>query len=130
MVRLDVDTESGVLIPGNGNYVEVLFAKNLSEADNLRRILEAKSIPALTERNMAHPVSCGVAVLVPVERLVDASEVLTKMAHDDEDDDFVIEDDDDEADDEFEDDDDLDLDDDDSEFGDDDDELDEEEEEI
>lgn len=130
MVRLDVDMDTGVCRTDDTQFVEVSFARNLTDAERLRRYLETRSIPAQTERNLDLPVQCGVAILVPAERLVDASEMLTKMAHDDEDDDFVIDDDDDDdSDDDFEDDDDVDLDDD-SDFEDDDDDSDEEEEEI
>lgn len=110
------------------DFVEVMYAKSLDEADRLCALLQQKSIPATIEQDPVLPTQCGVAVLVPSEKLVQASQVLTLMAHDDEDDeDFEFDDDEDEDLDDFDDDeddydDDDDIDDDDDDIPDDDEE--------
>lgn len=68
---------------GDVNFVEVIFAKSVDEAEDHRTILEERSIPALVEPAPEEPSQSGVAVLVPSDRLVEASEVLTMNAHDD-----------------------------------------------
>ncbi len=68
---------------GDVSFVEVIFAKSVDEAEDHRTILEERSIPAFVERAPEKPSQSGVAVLVPSDRLVEASEVLTINAHDD-----------------------------------------------
>lgn len=126
MVKLGVGSEDLLLNEKGFNFVEVLFARSRNEAERCCRRLEAVSIPAQVESAASLPSECGVAVLVPAARLVEASEILTRMAHDDEDDDFEI--DDDEDDDYGSDDDDLEFDDDDDDDEFDDDDSDEPEE--
>lgn len=130
MVRVDDNAQATVCGSEGSEFVEVLFARTRDEADGWRRALESRSIPSQIENLPQLPAPCGVAVLVPGGQLVDASEVLVRMAHDEDEDDFEIEDDDDDA--EFEDEDDVDLDDDDSdsEFEDDDEEFDEDEDDL
>ncbi|MBX3395632.1 MAG: hypothetical protein KF841_09720 [Phycisphaerae bacterium] len=120
MVKLGVGSEDLLLTEKGFDFVEVFFARSRSEADRCCRRLEAVSIPAQVESAASLPSECGVAVLVPSTRLVEASEILTRMAHDDEDEDFEIDDDD--EDDDYGSDDDLEFDgdDDDDEFDDDD----------
>jgi len=65
------------------NFVEVIFAKSVDEAEDHRTTLEGRSIPAFVEPAPEEPSLCGVAVLVPSNRLIEASEVLTMNAHDD-----------------------------------------------
>lgn len=68
---------------GDVSFVEVIFARSVDEAEDHRTILEERSIPAFVEPAPIEPSQSGVAVLVPSDRLVDASEVLTMNAHDD-----------------------------------------------
>jgi len=65
------------------DYVEVVFAKSLDEAGTHRTILAGRGIPALIESlSVDRPSQCGVAVLVPQNRLIEASEILTMNVHD------------------------------------------------
>lgn len=57
-------------------YVEVMFAKSVSEARECIGFLEDQLIPARLENTRELAQNCGVAVLVPAERFVDASELL------------------------------------------------------
>ncbi|MFH1417378.1 MAG: hypothetical protein ABII12_03720 [Planctomycetota bacterium] len=114
-------------------FVEVMFTKSMSEATDCRRLLLARQIPAEVEADPNVSRQCGIAVLVPANRVVEASELLAARAQDnhsfdddyveiddlDGDDDFDDDDDDDEE--EFADDYDDDLDDDDDNLEDDDD---------
>lgn len=117
MVKMTVGSDRTGADECGAFYVEVVFAKTTDEAERYRRLLEQKSIPSMIEPASELPSPCGVAVLVPGDQFIEATEVLTMMSGDD--DDFEIDDDEDEADDDFSDDDDL-------EFDDDDDDLDEE----
>jgi hypothetical protein len=77
----------------SGGFVEVMYAKNLGEATECCGLLAEQSIPACVEP-AAGSVSClGVAVLVPHNRLVEASELLAAHARDDDDEEFDDEDD-------------------------------------
>ena len=120
MVRLDTGSDSIARPITEADFVEVMFARTSDEASHFRSFLSQKAIPALVERNPELPDQCGVAVLVPSEKLVEASQQITwLMAHDDDDDEDVeFDDDDDDHDDDL---DDFDDDDDDSDFDDDDD---------
>lgn len=109
-------------------YVEVMFAKSVNEARDCIGFLEDRLIPARLENTRELSQTCGVAVLVPADRFVEASEVLAARDEDEGADSDV------DSEDELEDlDDDLDEDeDDDDEFEDedDDDEDDDEDEEV
>jgi len=105
-------------IEGEG-FVEVMFAKSTSEADGCMGFLLERQIPARLEVDPNVAKRCGIAVLVPASRLIEASELLATKAQDD--DDFEEfddedEDDDDDYDDDYDDEgddyDDADLDDD------------------
>lgn len=76
---------AGQVIPlaGDACFVEVIFAKSVDEAEDHRTILEERSIPAFVEPAPEEPSLSGVAVLVPSDRLIDASEVLTMNTPDD-----------------------------------------------
>lgn len=110
----------------SGGFVEVMFTKSMSEATDCRRLLLARQIPAEVEADPNVSKQCGIAVLVPANRVVEASELLASRAQDkddladdyevdndlDDDDDYDDDEDDDEEDeDEFADDDDRDDDD-------------------
>lgn len=109
--------------------IEVAYAKTLDEARSHCAVLQSNSIPAYVEPDVGMPKPCGIAVLIPSDRLIEASAFLTIQAQveDDDEDDF---DDDDDYDD-LDDDDDMGLDDDDDDddmsLGDDDGDLSEEE---
>lgn len=120
MVQLDVEAPSSE--KGFDHFVEVIFAKNREDADQIRALLTASAIPSEIESDMAATAQRGVAVLVPADKLVQASEILTVRAEDDDDfiDDDEGDDEDDDYDDDFEDDDDYDDDEEDEEFEDDD----------
>lgn len=108
--------------------VEVMYARTVGEAKACIRELLASDIPARMESGMG--LGDGVAVLVPADRLILASEILAAKADDDEDeeeDEETAEDDTDDADEEF-DDEDEEFDDDEDEDDLDDDDDDEEEE--
>ncbi len=127
MVRMDTGSENNARPMMEADFVEVMYARTPDEASHLRSFLSEKAIPALVERNPDLPDQCGVAVLVPSEKLVEASQQLTwLMAHDDDDDEdveFDDDDDDDDLDDFDDDDDDPDFDDDDDDDTDDDDDI-------
>lgn len=114
-------------------YVEVMFAKSVSEARECIGFLEDQLIPARLENTRELAQNCGVAVLVPADRFVDASELLAARDEEegvdsDVESDEDLEDADDDADDEEEDDEDDEFDDDDDE--DEDDEEEDEEEDF
>ena len=115
MMDKSVGTDNIMDPSGHGAFVEVMFAKSIAEARQCCGILEEQQIPAQLEAG-ADVQSSGVAVLVPAERFVEASEVLAIRAHDDDisDDDVGsddMDDTDDDIDDDFDDDDDDDDDD-------------------
>jgi hypothetical protein len=58
-------------------YVEVMYAKSVSEARDCIEFLEDRLIPARLENTRELTQNCGVAVLVPADRFVEASEVLS-----------------------------------------------------
>jgi hypothetical protein len=91
----------------SGGFVEVMYAKSLTEATECCGLLAEQNIPARVEPAADVVTRLGVAVLVPHNRLVEASELLAAHARDDddfEDDDFADEnDDEDEDEEEFED---------------------------
>jgi hypothetical protein len=100
------------------SYVEVMFAKSLAEANLCCDYLGKQQIPARLESAAIVSRANGVAVLVPSDRFIEASELLASRLQGDIDDDSA-----DEGLDELDDDaDELDDDDDDDDFDDDDDE--------
>jgi len=73
-------------------FVEVMFTKSMNDATDCRSLLLARQIPAEVEADPNVSRQCGIAVLVPADRLVEASELLAFRAQDndasEEDDDF------------------------------------------
>jgi hypothetical protein len=106
------------------NFVEVMFAKSMDEAADCRRLLQERSIPARVEVDSEIAKRCGIAVLVPADRLLEASELLASKAQDD---DYEFEEEEEEEDEEKEVDDDEYEDDD---YEDDDDDFEEEEDDL
>lgn len=90
-----------------GGFVEVMFAKSQHEASDLCQLLTGRNIPVRLESSPEAVAQFGIAVLVPPDHLVAASELLAGFDQDEEEEEF----DDDDEDDEFEDDDDIDDDD-------------------
>ncbi len=124
MVQLDVEARPDAT-PGFEHYVEVAFARNKADAEVIRLLLASSSVPAQIESDTAGSMQRGIAVLVPADKLVEASEILTVRAEDDED--FVEEeedgDEDEDYDDDFDDDEEFDDDDEEEEEFEDDDEI-------
>lgn len=108
---VDEDYGSGSLLQKveNESFVEVMFAKSSGEAEGWRTFLLERQIPARLEIDPNVAKRCGIAVLVPADRLIEASELLASKAQDDEDfeefDDDDDEEDADDYDDDYEDDD-------------------------
>ncbi len=111
------------------DFVPVVFADSLAQAQRLSMLLEECRIPTFVETQNADlidpSVSRGVPVLVPSEVFDEASEVLAALEDDDDEDEFEVDYDDDEEDDFDDDEDDFDddLDDFEDEEDDDDDDL-------
>lgn len=125
---------SGIRFSSDEEFVEVVFARSSSEARQFVGMLQEHEIPAQLESGAAAARESGVAVLVPSDRLVEASECLSAFAQLEDEDvesDDDIDDLDDDYDDSDDDEDDFDDDDedDDDECDDDDDGFEEEEEE-
>ncbi len=99
----------------DAGFVEVMFARTDVEAAELVAFLTEQHIPAKQENAAGLMRGCGVAILVPANRFVEASELLAARTQDEEED----------TDDEVSDDDDLDTVDDDDDLDDDEDEDDE-----
>jgi hypothetical protein len=74
------DASDGVEDAG---LVEVMFAKSLSEAVGCRSLLQEQNIPARVEDDSAAGRRCGIAILVPSDRLIEASELLATRVQDD-----------------------------------------------
>ncbi len=119
-------SEKGNAEKGPGGFVAVIYARNLTEAEFYKGLLDSNDIPAIIEDAASEVIGMpesivgkGVPVLVPDEMLDEASEVLAEHGETEEDDQLEefedndqfegeeIEDVDDEID-EFDDDDDLD----------------------
>ncbi len=66
-------------------FVEVMFTRSMSEATDCRSLLLNRQIPAEVESDPKVSSQCGVAVLVPADRLIEASELLAVRAQDNED---------------------------------------------
>ena len=111
------------------SYVEEMFAKGLAEANLCCEYLEKQQIPARLESASVVTRASGVAVLVPADRFLEASELLAARLQGDIDEESAGDDELDELDDDAEDDLDDDDDDDDDDIDDDDDADDLEEEE-
>ncbi len=128
-------TADSMNLTDHENLVEVMFARSTAEANDCVRALIESDIPARMEGSGRPGAGYGIAVLVPPDRMILASELLAAKAHDDEEDeeeegeDSTDEEVDDIDDDEFDDDDD-DLDDDEDEDDDDDDEDEDDEFEV
>jgi hypothetical protein len=128
MVEEGLDSGNALDRTENGQFVEVMFAKSTDQASVCCDFLEQQQIPARLEPAAVSARSSGVAVLVPADRLVEASELLASLAHDEEEE--VGDEDVDDVDDELDgEDDDLDEDDEDDDYEDDADDEDEDEEE-
>ena len=89
----------------DGGFVEVMYAKSQGEATECCGLLAERDIPARIECAAGAAPRLGVAVLVPRNRLVEASELLAAHVRDDDDDEFdddddLADDDDDEGEDE------------------------------
>lgn len=123
---VDEGVGSGNILDGVGiepeNFVEVMFAKSVAEAKDCCGFLAQQHIAARIEVDPDVSRRCGIAVSVPADRLVEASELLAARSQEDEDeeDDDYDDDYDDEDEDEYEDDDEED---DEEEYDDDDDEY-------
>ncbi len=113
MVEQIVDAGGTLVAANTADYVEVVFARFSEEARQYRELLQDNGIEARLEAADALPLTCGVAVLIPADRLLDGSEVLSFQAQYDseeeegegDDDDHDDYDDDDDDDDDFDDDD-------------------------
>lgn len=119
------DQEMSYTQAGDGRedaeFVEVMYAKSPSEAQHCLDFLAAQNVPARLEQITRVPRKLGVAVLVPSDQLVNASEALAARDNDDDEDEEVEDED---ADDHFDDDFDDDDDDEDDEYDDEDDDFD------
>lgn len=111
MVKKHIVSPPSLERTSNEGYVEVMFAKSLDEATGCRSYLEEQRIPALIEQVRRGRAGIGVAVLVPENRLVEASEYLAARDQEEEEEEFDDELEDEEFDDEFDDDDEYDDDD-------------------
>jgi hypothetical protein len=120
MTHNENTTADSMNMTDHENLVEVMFARSTAEANECVRALIESDIPARMEGSGRPGAGYGIAVLVPPDRMILASELLAAKAHDDED----------EEDEESEDTADEEVDDiDDDEFDDDDDDLDDDEDE-
>lgn len=123
MLDEGVGSQDTVGASATDGFVEVMFAKTLDEAKECCVLLNAQEIDARIEGLQRSGHNGGIAVLVPDDRFIEASEYLAVNLQDVADDEDEVEDDD-EIDDVDDDDDDLDDvdDDDDDDYPDDDDE--------
>ncbi len=109
------------------DFVEVMFARNTQEAKDCIQFLLENQVPSRLESERGKQAEYGVAVLVPSDRMIEATELLAARAQlededeegEDEELDDDLDDDLDDEDDDFEDDDDDDLEDDDDDLDDD-----------
>ncbi len=115
MVEQIVDAGSTGVTANSADYIEVVFARFSEEARQYCELLQENGIAARLEADGDLPSTCGVAVLIPPERLLDGSEVLSFQAQydseeeegeGDDDEDYDDYEDDDDDDDDFDDDDD------------------------
>jgi hypothetical protein len=67
----------------NLRFVEVMFAKSDDEAIGCRDLLAEQDIPARIEDTEHRNCRSGIAVLVPSDRVVEASELLVTRPQDD-----------------------------------------------
>lgn len=82
MVDEDIGPENTIERTGDESFVEVMFAKSLDEAAGCRTLLLERRIPARVEVDSEIAKRCGIAVLVPADRLIEASELLASRAQD------------------------------------------------
>jgi hypothetical protein len=123
MVEEGVGSQDTVGASQEIGFVEVMFAKTMDEAKECCSMLNTQDIDARIEGLAQVGRKSGIAVLVPDDRFIEASEFLAVNLQDVSDDDVEEDDDTDDADDD--DDDDLDdMDDDDDDYPDDDDDED------
>lgn len=122
MVDESISSLSAPSAPESTALVEVMYARTMGEATHCCELLRGREIHAQIEGKTSDK-ACGIAVMVPSDRFIEASEFLALNLEDlDDDDDFSDVDED-----EGEDDDDTDdFDDDDDDFDDDDEDEDEE----
>lgn len=116
---------------GEKDFVEVMFARSMPEARDFVSYLLEQEIPARLENTGGAVPACGVAILVPSDRMIEAAELLAaRVDAEDDSDEVEGEEEFDDLDDDYDDEDDEDdeFDDDDDEFGDDDEEEEFEEE--
>lgn len=76
MVDNGLNPKSVLTGQDEGGFVEVVFAKSADEAIGCRDLLENRNIPARLEDGAKPDRHCGFAVLVPSDRLLEASELL------------------------------------------------------
>ena len=125
MLEEGVSSQDTVGAVQSGSFVEVMFARSMDEARECCSLLSAQDIQARIEGVASSSRKGGIAVLVPDDRFIEASEFLAVNLQDVGDDEEEAEDDDDMDIDDDDDDDDLDdLDDDDDDYPDDDDDED------
>lgn len=121
MVDESISSLSAPSAPESTVLVEVMYARTMGEATHCCELLRGREIHAQIEGKTSDK-ACGIAVMVPSDRFIEASEFLALNLEDLDDDDFSDVDED-----EGEDDDDADdFDDDDDDFDDDDEDEDEE----
>lgn len=118
MVDESMSSLSAPSAPESAALVEVMYARTMGEATHCCELLRGQEIHAEVEGRTSGK-ACGIAVMVPSDRFIEASEFLALNLENSDDDDFSDVDDDEEEDD---DDDADDFDDDDDDFGDDDEE--------
>lgn len=115
---------------GEVEFVEVMFARTMEEARDCVSFLLERDVPARIESQPGMQPAYGVAVLVPGDRMIEASEMLAARADDEEEEEEEEDEFEDDLEDDFDDDEDDDFDDDEDDgLDDDDEELEEEEEE-
>lgn len=81
MADKTVDTKRVECTSETTSYVEVMYAKSHEEATGCRDLLEGQAIPARVEESANMPDISGVAVLVPDDRFIEASELLASQAN-------------------------------------------------
>lgn len=110
------ESMSSLSAPESSALVEVMYARTMGEATHCCELLRGQGIHAQVEGRPSDK-ACGIAVMVPSDRFIEASEYLALNLENSDDDDFSdVDEDEDEDDDDADD-----FDDDDDDFGDDDD---------
>lgn len=80
MMDEEMSTMNGVKCSMDSEFVEVLFARSSVEAREFLGMLQQHNIPARMESSATPQRESGVAVLVPSDRLIEASEFLAAAA--------------------------------------------------